>query len=79
MPREVPSLRRREVVKALGRLGFLSREGKSHTVFFHPSDSEDGFALPRHAGELKRSVVLKLLKWLEKSGITRDEFLQALK
>lgn len=79
MPHEVPSLRASEVAKALRRLGLDSREGKSHTILFHPPSPEDGFALPRHAGELKRAIVLKLLKWLEKSGITREEFLQALR
>jgi predicted RNA binding protein YcfA (HicA-like mRNA interferase family) len=79
MLREVPSLRWRETAKALSRLGFLSREGKGHLLFYPASNPENAFALPRHSGELKRVIVLKMLKWLETAGVAREQFLKALK
>ena len=47
--RESPSGRKRkEVVRILAAAGLDSREGKRHTVFFHPQHSDVQIAVPRH-------------------------------
>ncbi len=78
MSRETPSLRWREAAHALHRLGLESREGKGHLVFHPPGNKDNAFALPRHTGELKRVIVLKLLKWLDRLGVSLEDFLNAL-
>lgn len=78
MPRETPSLRWREAAQALHRLGLESREGRGHLIFYPSEDRDNSFALPRHTGELKRVIVLKLLKWLNRLGVSREDFLDAL-
>jgi len=52
--------------------------GRRHIVFYSPDDEKNAFGIPRHPGELKRVIVLKLIKWLEGLGISKDDFLDAL-
>ena len=66
-----PDLSTRRVHNALGRLGFVPREGGNHTIFFDPANRERHIAIPRHP-KVKRNLLRALLKSV---GITEKEFM----
>lgn len=76
MSRQLPTLRPRQVIRALGRKGFvLLRVKGSHHYFEHPDSPERLVCVPVHPGDVKRPVLRSILRQAE---LTVDEFLDAL-
>ena len=73
---KLPSLKPRQVIKALTNLGFEKvRQKGSHAIYHHPSCKR--IPIPIHPSKtVDRYVLAYSLKQL---AITEDEFLRALK
>ena len=72
MTRQLPTLRPREVIRALERAGFrLLRVKGSHHYFHHPNRPELLVCVPVHPGDLKRSI-------LRQADLTVDTFLDLI-
>jgi predicted RNA binding protein YcfA (HicA-like mRNA interferase family) len=76
MSRQLPTLRPREVVRALNRGGFvLLRVKGSHHYFEHPARPELLVCVPYHPGDIKRPVLRAIIR---QAGLSLDEFLDLL-
>lgn len=73
---QLPILKRRDLVRILGGLGFVSLEFKgSHEFYKHPDGRST--EVPHHGGkqEIDRVLLGKILRQIE---ITKEEFLELL-
>ena len=70
---ELPLLSWREVVKALGKVGFsVARQRGSHIILVK---DERAIPIPRH-DQIKRGLLLEIIA---EAGLTREEFLELLR
>lgn len=75
MPPRLPNLSAKEVVRALGRAGFVfQRQKGSHATFRHP-ETKRTTVVPLHGGDVKRPL-LKLI--VQQTGLTMEEFRKLL-
>lgn len=73
----IPSLTARQIVKALGKLGFKIIRGKgkgSHQTFYN-AKTDQITTVSMHTGDLPRGTVKAILK---QSNIPEKDFLKAL-
>ena len=71
----LPSLKPREVVKALKRIGFEERrQTGSHLIMVH-QEKKRIIPVPIHAREMKRGLLTSIIK---QSGLTQKEFIDLL-
>jgi predicted RNA binding protein YcfA (HicA-like mRNA interferase family) len=76
MTRQLPTLRPRQVIRALERAGFeLLRVKGSHHYFHHPGHPELLVCVPVHPGDLKRPVLRSILR---QANLTVDAFLDLI-
>jgi predicted RNA binding protein YcfA (HicA-like mRNA interferase family) len=76
MSRQLPTLKPREVIRALERAGFLLLRVKgSHHYFQHPDRPELLVCVPVHAGDLKRPVLRSILR---QADLTVEAFLDLI-
>jgi predicted RNA binding protein YcfA (HicA-like mRNA interferase family) len=76
MSRQLPALKPREVIRALGRAGFLLIRVKgSHHYFQHPGRPELLVCVPVHPGDLKRPVLRSILR---QADLTAEAFLDLI-
>lgn len=76
MSRQLPTLKPRQVIRALERAGFrLLRVKGSHHYFHHPHRAELLVCVPVHPGDLKRPVLRSILR---QADLTVDAFLDLL-
>ena len=69
---KLPLLSWREVVKALGKVGFkIDRQKGSHMILVR---DERIVPVPRHA-EIKRGLLMEIIT---EAGLTKEEFLRLL-
>ena len=70
----LPSLKPREVIKALKKAGFEAKEGAKHTIL-----SRDGHphivVVPRHKSDLAKGTLRSIIA---AAGLTSDEFMDLL-
>jgi predicted RNA binding protein YcfA (HicA-like mRNA interferase family) len=70
---KLPLLSWREVVKALGKVGFsVARQRGSHIILIK---DERAIPVPRH-DQIKRGLLLEIIA---EAGLTREEFLELLR
>jgi predicted RNA binding protein YcfA (HicA-like mRNA interferase family) len=76
MSRQLPTLKPREVIRALERAGFrLLRVKGSHRYFHHPNHPELLVCVPVHPGDLKRPVLRSILR---QADLTVNAFLDLI-
>jgi predicted RNA binding protein YcfA (HicA-like mRNA interferase family) len=77
MSGRLPTLRSREVVRALERAGFvISRISGSHCRLIHPSDPAPKVTVPLHGSiDIKRGTLRAIIA---QAGLTVTEFLALL-
>jgi len=76
MSRQLPTLRPRELIRALERAGFsLLRVKGSHHYFQRPDRPELLVCVPVHPGDIKRPVLRSIIR---QAGLTVDEFLDLI-
>ena len=76
MPRKLPVLSAKEVVRALERAGFyVHHQTGSHARLFHSSRSELRVTVLIHPGDLPPSLLKRILK---QASLTDEEFLEFL-
>jgi predicted RNA binding protein YcfA (HicA-like mRNA interferase family) len=76
MTDRLPSLRPREVIRALERAGFvISRTAGSHCRLIHQSDPTRKVTVPIHNKDLKRGTLRGILA---QAGLTVEEFQKLL-
>jgi predicted RNA binding protein YcfA (HicA-like mRNA interferase family) len=76
MTDRLPSLRPKEVVRALERAGFVvARTSGSHCRLVHQSDPARKVTVPVHATDLKRGTLRAIIA---QSGLTVSEFIALL-
>jgi predicted RNA binding protein YcfA (HicA-like mRNA interferase family) len=76
MSRRLPSLKPREVLRALRKAGFLVHHvSGSHYVLKLPGDPALRVTLPFHSKDLKRGTLLSII---EQSGLSVDGFIELL-
>jgi predicted RNA binding protein YcfA (HicA-like mRNA interferase family) len=76
MNERLPSLTARDVLRALGRAGFVvSRTSGSHCRLIHATDPVRRVTVPVHSGDLKRGTLRSIIA---QSGMTVAEFLTLL-
>jgi predicted RNA binding protein YcfA (HicA-like mRNA interferase family) len=69
MPK-LPVLTSRDVIRILGKRGFLlDRVKGSHHIYIHP-DTRQRAIVPVHRGDIPQGTLLSILK---QAGIDRDE------
>ena len=74
MPR-LPTVRPRQVIRALERAGFeVDHQTGSHVVLWRSSDG-CRVVVPQHNRDLGRGLTLRIVKG---AGLTRDEFIELL-
>jgi predicted RNA binding protein YcfA (HicA-like mRNA interferase family) len=70
---KLPLLSWREVIKALGKVGFtVARQRGSHIILVK---EERAIPVPRH-DQIKRGLLLEIIT---EAGLTREEFLELLR
>ncbi len=75
-PVRLPVLKAREVLRALGRAGFIEhRSSGSHRILKHPAKPGLRVTVPFHSGDLRRSTLESIIG---ESGLTVQEFLKLL-
>lgn len=75
MPR-LPTVRSRQVVKALEKIGFdIDHQAGSHIVLWRAGDGAR-VVVPSHNRDLGRGLTLRIIK---SAGLGRDEFVELLK
>jgi predicted RNA binding protein YcfA (HicA-like mRNA interferase family) len=63
MSRRLPTLKPRQVIRALERAGFVfARTSGAHRYFVHPARPELLVCVPVHPGDLKRPVLRSILR-----------------
>ena len=74
----IPSLKPREVIKALEKLGFIKERQKgSHLILINPATMKIT-VIPIHKGkDIKKKLLLKIIE--EDCGLKKEEFLSMLK
>lgn len=71
----LPSVKPREVVKVLRRIGFEEhRQTGSHLIMVHRGEKRV-VPVPMHAREMKRGLLVSIIK---QSGLTQKEFIDLL-
>lgn len=76
MSQRVPSLKPREVLRALTRAGFfIHHVSGSHYVLKHPDKLACRVTLPFHSRDMKRGTLASII---EQSGMTTEAFLDLL-
>lgn len=71
----VPSVKPRQLVKALEKAGFEGlRQTGSHLIMVHPSKKRI-VPVPIHVREMKRGLLMSIIK---QSGLTKKEFIGLL-
>ncbi|HET7443517.1 MAG TPA: type II toxin-antitoxin system HicA family toxin [Solirubrobacterales bacterium] len=76
MSARLPAVRPRQLIRVLEQKGWkLARSKGSHRHFTHP-DSPNVVTVPVHARDVKRGTLSGIPA---DAGISRDEFLEALK
>ena len=71
---KLPSLKSREVIRVLLKIGFIEHRQKgSHKIFKKGSLR---VTVPTHIRDLKKGTVRSII---EQSGLTEDEFIELLK
>lgn len=74
MPR-FPTVRSRQVIRALQRAGFeIDHQTGSHVVLVRASD-DSRVVVPQHNRDLGRGLTLRIIK---SAGLTRQEFVELL-
>jgi predicted RNA binding protein YcfA (HicA-like mRNA interferase family) len=77
MTDRLPSLKAREVIRALQRAGFvISRTSGSHCRLVHPGHPERKVTVPVHNTDLKRGTLRAIIA---QSGLAVQEFIALLK
>ena len=72
MSRRFPSAKPKEVLRALGRAGFIVHHvAGSHHVLKHPEKPNLRVTVPYHGKELKRRTLASII---EQAGLTVDQF-----
>jgi predicted RNA binding protein YcfA (HicA-like mRNA interferase family) len=76
MNQRLPSLRAREVIRALERVGFVvSRTSGSHCRLIHATDPARKVTVPVHSTDLPRGTLRGIIT---QAGLTVAEFLALL-
>jgi predicted RNA binding protein YcfA (HicA-like mRNA interferase family) len=76
MSPRLPSLKPREVIRALERAGFvMARTSGSHQLLKHPERPDHTVAVPFHTKDLKRGTLTAIIK---QAGFTVAEFVELL-
>jgi predicted RNA binding protein YcfA (HicA-like mRNA interferase family) len=76
MSRRLPALSSRQVVRAVGRAGFvLHRVKGSHHFFIHPDRPDLLVVVPHHGGDLRIGTLRPIIK---QTGLNEDEFVALL-
>jgi predicted RNA binding protein YcfA (HicA-like mRNA interferase family) len=76
MNERLPALTARDVIRALGRAGFVvSRTSGSHCRLIHATDPARKVTVPVHSGDLKRGTLRGIIA---QAGLTVAEFLAFL-
>jgi predicted RNA binding protein YcfA (HicA-like mRNA interferase family) len=76
MNERLPALTAREVIRGLGRAGFvISRTSGSHCRLIHETDPARKVTVPVHSGDLKRGALRAIIA---QAGLTVAEFLAFL-
>jgi predicted RNA binding protein YcfA (HicA-like mRNA interferase family) len=76
MTERLPTLKSREVVRALERAGFVvSRTSGSHCRLVHLSDPARKVTVPMHSADLKRGTLRGIIA---QAGLTVSEFIKLL-
>ena len=76
MNERLPALTARDVIRALGRAGFvISRTSGSHCRLIHGGDPARKVTVPVHGGDLKRGTLRAIIA---QAGMTVAEFLTHL-
>jgi predicted RNA binding protein YcfA (HicA-like mRNA interferase family) len=76
MTDRLPSLRPREIIRALERAGFVvSRTSGSHSRLIHPSDPTRKVTVPVHNRDIKRGTLRAIIA---QAGLTLEEFQKLL-
>jgi predicted RNA binding protein YcfA (HicA-like mRNA interferase family) len=76
MNERLPALTAREVIRGLGRAGFvISRTSGSHCRLVHETDPARKVTVPVHSGDLKRGTLRAIIA---QAGLTVTEFLAFL-
>ena len=74
MPR-LPTVKPRQVIQALQRIGFeIDHQTGSHVVLWRSSDG-CRVVVPQHGRDLGRGLTLRIIK---SAGLSRDEFVELL-
>ena len=72
----LPSLKPREVLRALNKAGFhIHHQSGSHVVLKHPSLQSKRVVLPYHNKDLKKGTLRSIRK---QAGLTIDDFINLL-
>lgn len=75
MAQKLPALKPDEVIKALGKAGlYIVRQTGSH-VIMHKQGLPRPVPVPKHASDLKRKLLYKIIK---EAGLTPEEFRRLL-
>ncbi|MFY9484726.1 MAG: type II toxin-antitoxin system HicA family toxin [Patescibacteria group bacterium] len=74
--KQLPTLRAREVIKAIERIGFvLDRQKGSHAIYIHPKTKARA-VIPIHPGKtIKKPLLMAIIK---DAGLKVNEFLELL-
>jgi predicted RNA binding protein YcfA (HicA-like mRNA interferase family) len=76
MNERLPSLKSKDVLRALGRAGFaVSRTSGSHCRLIHTTDPARKVTVPIHGGDLKRGTLRAIIN---QAGLTVAEFISLL-
>jgi predicted RNA binding protein YcfA (HicA-like mRNA interferase family) len=76
MNERLPSVKSKDVVRALERVGFtVSRTSGSHCRLAHATDPARNVTVPIHGGDLKRGTLRAIIS---QAGLTVAEFINLL-
>lgn len=76
MSKRLPSVKPREVLRALGRAGFIIHHTSgSHYVLKHPDSPRLRVTVPYHNKDLKRGTLASILN---QAGLSTEEFVDLL-
>jgi predicted RNA binding protein YcfA (HicA-like mRNA interferase family) len=76
MSRRLPAVKPRELLKALGRAGFIVHHTSgSHYVLKHPEKPRLRVTAPYHNKDLKRRTLFSII---HEAGLSAEEFVELL-
>lgn len=76
MSPRLPSLKPREVIRALERAGFfVARTSASHCLLKHREKPGHNLTVSHHTKDIRRDTLASIIK---QAGMTREEFLGSL-